>query len=147
MSIPLTEKGMCFLGKHWVPGFALTILVLGPSFKVYGAQESGKVLVRCMFLFHCVFLQLLRGGCTKTAFSGEALELREQQVKFRVWNWEWDWDSGQRSTEDWFCWEEARSQWGGQDWAIWWLEERGLHNWYEEMLPLKTVRCRSPQKW
>lgn len=41
-------------------------LSVGPAFKDYGAQESGKALVRCLFFLHSDFSLLQRGACTKT---------------------------------------------------------------------------------
>lgn len=44
-------------------------LSVGPAFKDYGAQESGKALVRRLFFLHSdfsVFSLLHRGACTKT---------------------------------------------------------------------------------
>lgn len=139
MKILKTKKGSIFLSKYLVHSFVFTISLLGPDYNDHGAQESGRVLVKCLFsstmFSHC---------CWKEAVPKHSSEPGSQwnweAVKFWVCNWEWDlevdWDSGQGSVNDGFSWEEGRNQWGAGGWQGQevWLLERGLYtgNWNQK---------------
>lgn len=68
----------------------------------YTVKHSMRVCSYCCYHLGLMELKLLLLGfhyCQEEAVPKhssvlEALGLRAQQVKFRVWNWEWDWDLG-----------------------------------------------------